>query len=268
MSGSELSAALRRLGLGADAVVLVHSSLRSLAPLPGRAAALLDALREVTGPGGTVVVPTFTPENSRTSSAYLTAVRGLGPTGRTEYHRRMKPFDPATTPSATGLFTEYLRTSENAVRSAHPQTSFAAVGPRADFLTADHALNCHLGEESPLSRLYDAGALVLLIGVGYGRCTAFHLAEYRYHENPPVQEYQAVVLDRGERRWRRFRDIRLDDSDFELLGKEMEREVPVAHDTFFGSELRMFALRDAVDFAKRWLRDVRIRHETSQDAVH
>jgi aminoglycoside 3-N-acetyltransferase len=35
------------------------------------------------------------------------------------------------------------------------------------------------GEASPLARLYDLDAWVLLLGVGYQRNTCFHLAEYR-----------------------------------------------------------------------------------------
>jgi aminoglycoside 3-N-acetyltransferase len=33
------------------------------------------------------------------------------------------------------------------------------------------------GEHSPLARLEEVGAQVLLLGVGYDVCTAFHLAE-------------------------------------------------------------------------------------------
>ena len=73
------------------------------------------------------------------------------------------------------------------MRSAHPQTSFAALGPKARELMNDHAVDCHLGECSPLGRLYEEGAWILLLGVGYATCSAFHLAEYRYTPNPPTR---------------------------------------------------------------------------------
>jgi aminoglycoside 3-N-acetyltransferase len=249
----QLAEGLRRLELPTAAVVLVHSSLRSLARIPDPAGTLFQALREVIGPDGTIVVPTFTPGNSLSSAAYRAAVRMMPPAERTEYHRAMKPFDPMSTPSAVGRFSEYVRTAENALRSTHPQTSFAAVGRAADFLMAEHSLDSHLGEESPLARLYERGAYILLVGVGYSRCTAFHLAEYRYALEPPQRAYQAVVLDKGRRRWCRFHDVRLDDSDFAMLGEHMEQEMSVSRDTVFGADMRLFALRDAVDFAAVWL---------------
>lgn len=253
MINRRLAEGLRRLGLPAGAVVLVHASLRSFWRFPDRADALFQALREVVGPAGTIVVPTFTPGNSLTSSAYRAAVRMMPPAARTEYHRAMPPFDPAHTPSALGQFSECVRTAENSVRSAHPQTSFAAVGEAADFLMADHSLDSHLGEKSPLARLYDSGAYILLVGVGYSCCSAFHLAEYRYTFEPPQRAYQAVVLERGQRRWCRFVDVRLDDSDFALLGNHMEQEMSVSHDTVLGADMRLFPLREAVDFAVIWL---------------
>lgn len=253
MMTCQLAQGLRRLGLPAGAVVLVHSSLRSLAPIPDRAGTLFRSLREVTGPDGTIVVPAFTPGNSRSSAAYRAAVRTMSPAERAEYHRAMNPFDPMRTPSAVGQFSEFVRTAENAVRSTHPQTSFAAVGRSADLLMENHSLDCHLGENSPLARLYESGAFILLVGVGYSCCSAFHLAEYRYTLEPPQRAYQAVVLDQGRRRWCRFLDVRLDDSDFALIGNHMEQEMSVSYDTVFGADMRLFALRDAVDFATVWL---------------
>ena len=253
MTGHLLAQGLRRLGLPAAATVLVHSSLRSLAPIPDPAGTLFRGLREVIGRAGTIVVPTFTPGNSLCSSAYRTAVRLMPAAERTEYHRAMPPFDPATTPSTVGQFSEFVRTAENAVRSTHPQTSFAAVGSAADLLMAKHSLDSHLGERSPLARLYERGAYILLVGVGYSCCSAFHLAEYRYTLKPPLRAYQAVVLDNGRRLWRRFVGVRLDDSDFALIGDHMEQELSVSRDTVLGADMRLFTLRDAVDFAEVWL---------------
>lgn len=259
MTSRLLAQGLRRLGLPEGAVVLAHSSLRSLAPIPDRAGTLFRGLREVIGRTGTIVVPTFTPGNSLSSAAYRAVVQTMPPAERTEYHRAMKPFDPATTPSDVGHFSEFVRTAENAVRSAHPQTSFAAVGTAADFLMAKHSLDNHLGERSPLARLYECGAYILLVGVGYSCCSAFHLAEYRYTCKPPRRSYQAVVLENGRRLWHRFVDIRLDDSDFALLGDHMERELSVSHDSVLGADMRLFTLRDAVDFATVWFRKNRNR---------
>jgi len=254
VSGQELAAGLRRLELPAGKTVLVHSSLRAIKPEHDRAGTLYRALREVLGPVGTVVVPTFTPSNSLSSTAYRVATRLMPPSKVSDYHRNMPPFDPATTASGLGAFSEFVRTTENAVRSRHPQTSFAAVGPDAHHLMKGHALDCHLGERSPLARLYEHDAYVLLLGVGYDRCSSFHLAEYRYSAEPPLKAYQAVVLEKGHRSWHRFVDVRLDDSDFALIGKEMEQKISVSHATVFEADMRLFSLRNAVDFAGDWFR--------------
>ena len=58
--GSDLSA----LGLAPGDVVLVHSSTRSLGFVAGGSQAAVQALLDVLGPGGTLVVPTHTPDNT------------------------------------------------------------------------------------------------------------------------------------------------------------------------------------------------------------
>ena len=71
-------------------------------------------------------------------------------------------------------------------------------GHEARDLAEDHRRNCHLGEHSPLGKLYQMGAYVLLLGVGYERCTAFHLAEYRYTESPPMTIIRGCHTGRPE----------------------------------------------------------------------
>ena len=91
---------MRSLGLGRGMILLVHSSLRSLGSVGDRAETLFGALRDVIGPEGTIVVPTFTPGNSLTSGVYRMRTNRLPAEKRTAYHRNMPAFDPLTTPSA------------------------------------------------------------------------------------------------------------------------------------------------------------------------
>lgn len=53
------------------------------------------------------------------------------------------------------------------------------LGKRKDEVLKHHALPYGLGENSPLGRMYDLDAKVLLIGTSFESVTAFHLAEYR-----------------------------------------------------------------------------------------
>ncbi|WP_020545757.1 aminoglycoside N(3)-acetyltransferase [Nonomuraea coxensis] len=234
-------------------VVMLHSSLRRVGPTEGGAATVVAALRGLLGDGGTLAVPAGTAGNSDTSPLYRAAVAGMTPEEVAAYRARMPVFDPATTPSqGMGVIAEHVRTLPGARRSAHPHTSIAAVGPRAAEITDGHARDCLLGERSPLARLYDADAHVLLLGVGYDRCTAFHLAEYRRPGRPPRRTYRAVVDDGDGRRWAEFEDVELDSGDFAALGAAFERTGAVRRGRVGAAEARLFSLRAAVDHAVGW----------------
>lgn len=261
------------LGLRPGATVLAHASLRRVGVGPDMA---LDALRDVLGPEGTLVVPTFTAGNSDTSPAYRDRIRNMTTDQIKALHKEMPPFDPDRTPSeGMGQLAEAVRRTEGRVRSTHPQTSFAAVGARAEELLAGHDGSCHLGESSPLGRLYEAGAQVLLMGVGFEVCSAFHLAEYRVPD-PPRRRYRCVVGRGGVGRWIGYEDVDLDDRDFGALGADFEkgdaaRPDPVVHGGRVGDAYaRLFPLDEAVDFATPWLsgnRSRRLFTDPSQNAA-
>ncbi|WP_433225038.1 aminoglycoside N(3)-acetyltransferase [Microtetraspora malaysiensis] len=244
---------LRSLGVRAGRTLLVHASLRSIGPVPGGAASVVAVLRDVLGPAGTLVVPTGTADNSDTSPLHLRAIQGMTSEEVARFRAAMPAFDPDTTPSTgMGRIAEEVRTTPGAVRSAHPQTSFAAVGRLASSLMGGHAPDCHLGESSPLARLYEAGASVLLLGVGFDRCTAFHLAEYRYTATPPRRLYRCVVnFGRGQQWWE-YEDVVLDDSDMDRLGADFDSTGTVRHGRVGRAHAFLFPMAAAVDFAAEW----------------
>ncbi|MFJ8078720.1 aminoglycoside N(3)-acetyltransferase [Streptomyces sp. NPDC096176] len=245
--------ALRALGVRRGMTLLVHASLHATG-LGART--LRDALLEVLGPDGTLVVPAFTAENSDTSSAHLARVRGMTPEQAAAFRADMPAFDTATTPSqGMGRLAESVRTAEGARRSCHPQTSFAAVGRRAGELLADHPLECHLGERSPLGALYRAEAHVLMINVGFAKCTAFHLAEYRTES--PMRTYRCVVRGPGGgSEWVEYTDVELDDSDFEAVGAAFSWGVERSGQ-LGGRTARLFSIKEAVDHAQGWMTEKR-----------
>jgi len=244
---------LRVLGVRRGQDLLVHSSLRSIgvgAESSDGAVAVLDALREVTGPAATIVVPTHTTENSGSSIAFHAATEGLSREGRDRYLAARPGFDPASTPSSgMGAFAEYVRTHPGSRRSSHPQTSFAALGPGAADCTRGHRLDCHLGESSPMGWLYRRNAAVLLLGVGYEACSAFHLAEYWLPGERPRRAYHCVVVRDGKRLEREFWDVDLDDSDFAALGQRMDAEQFVRRGWIGAARCRLMPVRRAVGFA-------------------
>jgi len=260
-TASDLAQDLRRLGVERDDTVLVQSSLRSIGRVNGGPACVVQALLDVVGQGGTLVVPTYTAGNCDPSRWALTRGRPELPTDWPRLRDEVPPFDPGSTPSeGMGAVAETVRVWPGALRSIHPQTSFAAVGARAEEITTGHEQDCHLGPASPLGRLAAAGARVLLLGVPYGACTAFHLAEYQVPE-PPVRDYECIVLDRGVRTWYRYTDVALDDSDFQRLGEALERSpsgAGIRHGRVGNAPSRLLQLNDAVAFATAWLVTLRV----------
>ena len=251
-----LAADLRMLGVRPARDLLIHCSLRTLGWIDGGAGALLHAVMDVAGPAATLVVPTQTTSNSLSSNAFLAATAGLGAAERARFIAHMPGFDPASTQSTgMGALAEYLRTRPAASRSSHPQVSFAALGPYARACTAVHDLDCHLGERSPLGWLYAADAAILLLGVGYSACTALHLAEYRLPGVPPLRRYHCFTTEAGTRVGHEFNDLDLDDSDFELLGAELDATPIVRRGQVGSAWCRLLPLRAAVDFACTWLAD-------------
>ncbi|MFF3311540.1 AAC(3) family N-acetyltransferase [Streptomyces sp. NPDC002952] len=252
----ELVDELRQLGLSTGDTVLVHASLHALGPVRGGVDTVVDALRDVLGPTGTLTVYTQTPDNSDPSR--WPGTRGYAVPKETWDSERDKvpAFDPARSPSfGVGVLSERVWRQDGAMRSAHPQSSFAALGAEAAYVTADHAPDCHLGEDSPLARLEKLDARVLLLGVGYDVCTAFHLAEYRV-PGRPRNTYSCVVAappPQG-RRWYRYRDVLLDSSPFGELGAAYEATGAVRRGRVGSADARLFGLAPAVAHAVEWLK--------------
>ncbi|MCA1655699.1 MAG: AAC(3) family N-acetyltransferase [Pseudonocardiaceae bacterium] len=246
---ASLAADLAALGLRAGDTVEVHSSLRAIGFVPGGRVAVVQALLDVLGPTGTVVVPAQTMENSDPKHWQNPPVPAeWWPTIR----EHLPAFDPAIFPSrGIGAVGEMVRTWPGAVRSNHPQASFAAVGARAAELMGTHALDSQLGESSPLAALERVGARVLLLGVGFDTCTAFHLAEYRVPS--PRTEFGCAVRTEHGREWVTYTDVAVNSDDFSALGAAYEQLGDVRRGRVGAADSKLFPMDKAVAFAAEWL---------------
>ena len=181
LSRPNLVAAMQDAGLGEVDRLLMHSSLHSLGRVDGGAETLIDALLEVLGEEGTLMVPTF------------------------NYNLELEVFDPATVHSQTGLITETLRKRPEAIRSLHPNYSVAAIGRDSEELTREHWKAESTGVGSPIDRIARSGGFILLLGVKHDTDSTMHVGE-AYAEVP----YRGVPFDPS---WSRTAKVRTPDGE-------------------------------------------------------
>lgn len=244
---------LRRCGWQEDMHIIVHTRFRAIGGyVCGGAEAMIIAMLNVLGEGGTLIMPTHTTDNS---DPYQWQNPPVPEAWWQTIRETMPAFDSQTTPTRKmGILADTLRRWHGMRRSNHPQVSFTAVGKHADFITAEHPLDDGFGDGSPLARLYDVGGHVFLLGVGHANNTALHLAEYRadFPDKQRILQGSAVRVD-GERQWLAFYDFDYDADDFEQLGADFEAEHPPTLGRIGEADVRLMPMRPLVDFGVRWL---------------
>jgi aminoglycoside 3-N-acetyltransferase len=122
---------------------------------------VIDALTELVGPEGTLLMPAFT-----SGSAPFTLD---------------SPLD-----KSMGIIPITFAARAGVVRSLYPNHSFVAWGKYAARATGN------LGYLGPLAELMELDGIVLLLGVGLRSCTAMHLAERL--ENMPYMQLRAAQI--------------------------------------------------------------------------
>lgn len=248
---------LHALGVEPGMTLLVHSSLRSLGYVCGGAVAVIFALERALGDNGTLVMPTHTSaltepaywSNPPVPASWFETIRAKTP-----------PYNPLLTPTTRmGVIPETFRRRRDALRSAHPHVSFAARGPQAETIVGEHPFAFGLGESSPLARLFDLDAHVLLLGVDHDRNTSMHLAEVRaeWEGKTTIVQGAPVRID-GARTWATFEDLEWDSTDFRRIGADFESDTDfVRVDAIAQATARLMRIRPLVRYATEWMRRLR-----------
>ena len=182
---------LRRLGVAAGDVLMVHASLRRIGPVDGGADSVLDAIEAVIGADGTLFMTLGAQDdwgwvNERPEDERAALLRDA------------EPFDALVTPAdpEIGVLAEVFRTRPRTKVSHHPEGRFGASGAHADELVADVPWHDYYGPDSPLDRFVRLGGKVLRLGADLDTVTLLHWAEYA----APVPDKRRVRRHRMVRR--------------------------------------------------------------------
>jgi len=242
---------LLNLGIRAGDILLVHSSLSSIGWVCGAAQAVVIALQQVITENGTLIMPAHSGANSDPAEWKNPPVpkEWLQP-----IYENMPAFDVNLTQTrGMGSIAELFRTLPQVFRSNHPQVSFVSQGKFAKDITSNHKLTPQFGMESPIGKMYELNAKVLLLGVGYDSCTCFHLAE-ALNEKMPIMKMGAAIIENNKRIWKWFEDFDYNsEDDFEKLGDAFEKTNSVVIGKVGKAECKVFQMKAGVDFAKEWL---------------
>jgi aminoglycoside 3-N-acetyltransferase len=167
------------LNLNTGDLVYVHSGMDGL-NLAFPFYRILFLIREVIGPAGTLLFPTY--PNHRISSY--------------EWLRQGNVFDVRRTPSYTGILTEFARRQRGAVRSLHPTKSVCAIGPAAKEITATHQLSPYPYDTcSPYYKLIERGGKIIGLGATTNYISFGYCVDDALKEKFPVRVYHDEIFD-------------------------------------------------------------------------
>jgi aminoglycoside 3-N-acetyltransferase len=249
---SSLTREFQACGLAEGQTVLVHMAMSKLGWIIGGAEAVILALLGAVGESGTIMMVT-------NSSSNTDPWEWQHPPVPEEWWQSIRDntpaYNPLTTPSRElGVVPELFRIWPGAVRSGHPAFSLAALGPNAEFLVSDHALNEDSGDRSPLGKLYELDGHVLLLGVDHWNNTSLHLAEFRadYPGKGNLRTGSAMLVD-GRRQWVTYETLDTNPDDFGQIGDAFDAAHNIQIQQINDARVRFFRQRLVVDFAVDWM---------------
>lgn len=248
LTKEDFKLALQRLGVKKGMLLYVSASMRSFRYVVGGAQSVIEALMELVGYDGTIVMAA--PTRHICDPVEITKV----PRDQVEEARRnMPPFNrKLTAPSGVGEIPVQFMRNEAVLRSNHPMVSFLAWGKYAKLIVEKHPLHFGMNLDSPLGKIKEYNGYVVTIGQDYDRCEIFHLAQY-VAMKCPIRIYSCPIEKSGATSWIQLLDLELNTKGYNEIGKIME-ENQVVRSTYLGNTTcRMFSAKTAFDTANEYL---------------
>jgi len=233
--------------------LFVHTALGQVGHVLGGPRGLIEALIEAVGPAGLLAMPGFSKDAYHPADLLDLELSA-------EEHERLGAhvpgFDPARSDvRGNGSVPEAFRAWPGVVRSPHPTSSVLLFGPDAVSLGASHDQHgWATGPETPWGQLqFRPQMKILLIGVGWNRCSAFHAAESNAtHRRVKMRRFKTTVD--GEACWIDAPDV-ADDLGrlFPLIGEAWEETGGVTFGRLGEAECRLTDYAPLLRFATDWI---------------
>ena len=156
----DIHAQLEAMGVKRTDTVLMHTSMKAVGEVEGRAEGFLDIMIDYFAKEGLLLIPTHTWANLSDLS---------------------KPtLDVNSDYTCIGLVPSLAAVHPAAHRSLHPTHSMAAFGEGAeDFIAGEVMVDTSTSPNGCYGKLYEIGGKILLCGVGHNRNTYLHACEER-----------------------------------------------------------------------------------------
>lgn len=236
-------------GIASGDTVVVHASLKTVGWISGGANTILEALLQVVGPQGTIVVSAQYPDN--VDPALMN--RFVDPRTAKLLRQSQPPFrGKSTLLLGMGALTTVVQLDERSKVSDHPALAVAAIGKHAKWITSDHPLSPAFGPQSPLAKVVELGAKALLIGVDYSSLSALHLAQvqsntlpwviHTYTSGTPLSPHTGRCLD-----------YTYSTAHFNAIGEAFAHQERVQTGRLGRAPLLMVDLATLIPFAKNWM---------------
>lgn len=240
---SQLESKLREMGLAEGDTLLVHSSFDAFNGFKGEVRQIIDCFLNIIGASGHVVMMSM----AYTGSSY-------------DYLQMGEPFNVQRTISRMGIITESFRRREGVLRSANALHPILAVGPRAEWLIADHDKIMHsCGRGSPFEKLLQLNSKVLFFDVSFLSLSFLHYLEDLYERCAPVKVYrdellESVIIDtNGEKRRVMifvFSKEAIQSRNFSILENELKTRNLITMGKIGNTKLMLTDLHSIVDCAR------------------
>lgn len=241
----DMVAQLEQLGIQKGMLLLVSADTSLMGYLLGGCQALIEALMEVVGFEGTIVMPCFTPQLLDPACKDSALKRQYWAEAREGAY----PFDKKLSEpyGSDPLVYQFLR-NDAVARSYHPLYSFAAWGKYAKLICDKHPLHFALGKDSPLGKIVELNGYCLMLGCGYEGCTMFQMARYN-GELFPVRIVSAPITTNNETQWKNMLDVELSTKHFSEIGEVLEDKHVVKTGYLGNGRCQLCSAREAVTIA-------------------